>query len=321
MNIPENVSTWEKHQALSAWSKQAKLSANLVSPEFSKFVEWVFDCAHQNVQDCLTMKDRIPPPTVIPTALENYDKRLQLALYEVVPPRVRQTCLTWTEKMVNSIGIMEQTEISLSPGGMEESADLTSWVRRPGTCRTPKEARDKLTKWCMARRRMKDLDIADLSAPEREAALLEMIGEEIVLLDKGFEYRWNKIKHSRPNQRPTEFDANALQMFLEKELHILEVSVDVAEVARTSLGPFQTPGGGVVSPGLNQVVVPPDQERQVGGERVGKGWLVGLRSLVFVGETKVSVAQVISAPLHTSHLTVVCRLILLQVVEWREPSG
>ena len=102
-----------------------------------------------------------------------------------------------------AVGVLEQLQMSLSPGGREEATHLIARCRALGIARTAKEAKDLLGKWKAGRKRlMVVLQAADLSPIEREEALMQMV-YGVVQQDEGVRYRYQQVVWGKANQSPT----------------------------------------------------------------------------------------------------------------------
>ena len=210
--IPEADPPWMKCQKLIQWKNSFFVSTSASSINYGIFAKWAFQCAEINIKKNAMTSTKTK--TMIPSHGEKYDVKMRAALMSIVPAKVLTKTLRNEDQ--NSVDILVDLITSVNPGARVESDSLKSFAARPGTATSASEAEEKLMHWQIARKRMKQIGLGELSTLDMVHAL-DMIVRDVVTTDVGFNHRYNCLVH-RTVAVPSMEEAKRIEEFLEKEL-------------------------------------------------------------------------------------------------------
>ena len=210
--IEEAEPPWLKCQKLNQWKNGFYASTSASSINYGTFAKWAFQCAERNIKlNALTnTKER----TRTPEHGEKYEARMRSALMNIVPKKVLEKTLRTDDQ--TSVDILVELIDSVTPGIRAESESLKTFTKNPGTAATAGEAEEKLMHWQIARKRMSEIGLGELSTLEIVEAFDEIV-REVATTDAGFGFRYQSRAH-QSMAVPSMEEAKALEDFLEREL-------------------------------------------------------------------------------------------------------
>ena len=171
-HIGEADSPWLKCQKLNQWKNAFFASTSASSINYGTFAKWAFQCAERNIK--MNAMTNTKERTLTPEHGEKYEVRMRSALMQIVPKKVLERTLRTDDQ--TSVDILVDLITSVTPGIRADSESLKTFTKKPGTVTTAGEAEEKLMHWQIARNRMLDIGLSELSTLEIVGPLTRLSG-------------------------------------------------------------------------------------------------------------------------------------------------
>ena len=149
---------WELGMTYNTWKRQVSTVAGTACLQFQKYVDKCFQDAEYRYQQ--KAGGQVPPTLVGYEAFpEEYSGRFVIQLLKILPERIKAPAIEGTQAALHPASILEELVAQVQPGGHEEQASLTKFVRSLDAVNNATDAISTLRRWRLARSRVQSLGL------------------------------------------------------------------------------------------------------------------------------------------------------------------